>query len=301
MLKGLFCLLMCFSCALPQLKAQDIDSPLSRREIEKYESRVRLCRQADVAITHPDAYLLRTSKAVYPDTVKIINLTIINRNAPPTEPQYPWLMVWEKGKWVRFPFKPNMSFAGIGYLLTQGKTFPEEIRLSAYQNPLQSGKRYQANIYVSTDLDTYCILGGQKIRPVSGTEHKEAFTFRVLESEEDSLRILFENHTNLVVVPLFFPSVGSDEEYMLHPFARSGWSGEAEYMRKFARMNGGEAMIFTIPVSWDVKCITDPNYRKKFSKGRLQPGKYKIGLQLRVYLNTEFEVRSSHSGKTTDL
>lgn len=301
MLKGLFCLLMCFSCALPQLKAQDIDSPLSRREIEKYESRVRLCRQADVAITHPDVYLLRTSKAVYPDTVKIINLTIINRNAPPTEPQYPWLMVWEKGKWVRFPFKPNMSFAGIGYLLTQGKTFPEEIRLSAYQNPLQSGKRYQANIYVSTDLDTYCILGGQKIRPVSGTEHKEAFTFRVLESEEDSLRILFENHTNLVVVPLFFPSVGSDEEYMLHPFARSGWSGEAEYMRKFARMNGGEAMIFTIPVSWDVKCITDPNYRKKFSKGRLQPGKYKIGLQLRVYLNTEFEVRSSHSGKTTDL
>lgn len=299
MRKDLFCLLLCSFCALPQLKAQDIDFPLSRREIEKYESRFKLCRQADVAITHPDAYLLRTSKAVYPDTVKIINLSIINRNAPPTEPQYPWLIVWEKGRWVRFPFKPNISFAGIGHLLTQGKTFPEEIHLSAYQNPLQSGKRYQANIYVSTDLDTYCILDGQKIRPVSGTEHKEAFTFRVLESEEDSLRILFENHTNLTVVPLFFPSVGSDEEYMLHPFARSGWSGEAEYMRKFARMNGGEAMIFTIPVSWDVKRITDSNYRKKFSKGRLQPGKYKIGLQLRVYLNTEFEVKNSHSGTTT--
>lgn len=192
-MKGLLCLLLCSFCVLPQLKAQDIDFPLSRREIEKYESRVRLCRQADVAITHPDAYLLRTSKAVYPDTVKIINLTIMNRNAPPTEPQDPWLMVWEKGKWVRFPFKPNISFAGIGRLLTEGKSLPEEIRLSAYQNPLQSGKRYQANIYVSTDLDTYCILDGQKIRPVSGTEHKEAFTFRVLESAADSLRILFEN------------------------------------------------------------------------------------------------------------
>lgn len=47
------------------------------------------------------------------------------------------------------------------------------------------------------------------------------------------------------------------------------------------------------------KRITDSNYRKKFSKGRLQPGKYKIGLQLRVYLNTEFEVKNSHSGTTT--
>lgn len=89
MRKDLFCLLLCSFCALLQLKAQDIDFPLSRREIEKYESRFKLCRQADVAITHPDAYLLRTSKAVYPDTVKIINLSIINRNAPPTEPQYP--------------------------------------------------------------------------------------------------------------------------------------------------------------------------------------------------------------------
>lgn len=236
---------------------------------------------------------------VAPFNFSIFTSVLVRLNAPPTEPQDPWLMVWEKGKWVRFPFKPNISFAGIGRLLTEGKSLPEEIRLSAYQNPLQSGKRYQANIYVSTDLDTYCILDGQKIRPVSGTEHKEAFTFRVLESAADSLRILFENHTNLTVVPLFFPSVGSDEEYMLHPFARSGWSGEAEYMRKFARLNGGEAMIFTIPVSWDVKRITDSNYRKKFSKGRLQPGKYKIGLQLRVYLNTEFEVKNSHSGTTT--
>lgn len=78
----------------------------------------------------------------------------------------------------------------------------QDIDLSAYQNPLQSGKRYQANIYVSTDLDTYCILDRQKIRPVSGTEHKETFTFRVLESADDSPRILFENHTNLTVVPL---------------------------------------------------------------------------------------------------
>lgn len=78
---------------------------------------------------------------------------------------------------------------------------------------------------------------------------------------------------------------------MVHPFARSGWTGEANYMRSRARLETGETMLFSIPVSWDVKRITDPNYKKRFSAGKLSPGKYKIGLQLEIYMNTEFEVK----------
>ena len=118
-----------------------------------------------------------------------------------------------------------------------------------------------------------------------------AFNFRVLESDNDSIRVLFENHTNLSVQPVFFPSIGTDELYMVHPLARSGSSYEAEYMKSRARLEAGEAMLFSIPVSWNVSRITDPNYKQRFSSGKLSPGKYKIGLQLEIYMNTEFEVK----------
>ena len=118
-----------------------------------------------------------------------------------------------------------------------------------------------------------------------------SFFFKVLPSANDSIRILFENHTNLDVQPVFLPSVDTDKQYMAHPFARSGWQGEADYMRSRARLKSGEAMLFTIPVSWDVNRITDKNHKKLFQSGKLPPGKYKIGLQLEIYMDTEFEVK----------
>ena len=66
---------------------------------------------------------------------------------------------------------------------------------------------------------------------------------------------------------------------------------ESDYMRSCARLEAGEAMLFSIPVSWNVSHITDPNYKQRFSSGKLSPGKYKIGLQLEIYMNTEFEVK----------
>ena len=129
------------------------------------------------------------------------------------------------------------------------------------------------------------------IQPVKGTEMQGAFSFRVLESDNDSIRIQFENHTNLSVQPLFFPSVGTDELYLVHPLARSGSRDESDYMRNCARLEAGEAMLFSIPVSWNVSRITDPNYKKRFNSGKLSPDKYKIGLQLEIYMNTEFEVK----------
>ena len=62
-------------------------------------------------------------------------------------------------------------------------------------------------------------------------------------------------------------------------------------MKKHALLQGGEAILFSIPVSWDVNRLSDPNEKERFKSGKLSPGKYKIGLQLEVYLTTEFEVR----------
>lgn len=151
--------------------------------------------------------------------------------------------------------------------------------------------KYQVHFYVFSNIYTYCALTETSIQPVQGTELQGAFNFRVLESDNDSIRVLFENHTNLSVQPAFFPSIGTDELYMVHPLARSGSSYEAEYMKSRARLEAGEAMLFSIPVSWDVNRITDPNYKKQFNAGKLSPGKYKIGLQLEIYMNTEFEVK----------
>lgn len=160
----------------------------------------------------------------------------------------------------------------------------------AFKYPLKKGK-YQVNFYVFANIYTYCNLTEENIISIKDTEMDEAFVFKVLPSASDSIRILFENHTNLDVQPVFLPSVGTDKLYMAHPFARSGWIGEAGYMRSHARLKGGEAILFSIPVSWDVNQITDKNHKKQFMAGRLLPEKYKIGLQLEIYMDTEFEVK----------
>ena len=289
-MKKLFYLFIFLSVYPLIMDAQDIDFPLSQSEIEKYENRVNLQRLPDVAITHPDAYKIRTQKPVYSPSTKQITLDVINVDAPSSEPEDHFMKHWKNGKWETFPFIDNLAFAGLGRDLSKGDTLPEYIHMSEFKYPLKPNK-YQVHFYVFSNIYTYCNLTDTCIKPVSGTEMQGAFSFCVLESGNDSIRVLFENHTNLSVQPVFLPSVGTDELYMVHPFARSGWTGEANYMRSRARLEAGEAMLFTIPVSWDVKRITDPNYKKQFSTGKLSPGKYKIGLQLEIYMNTEFEVK----------
>lgn len=289
-MKKLFYLFAFLSVCPLIMDAQDIDFPLSQSEIEKYENRVRIQRLPDVAITHPDVYKIRTQKPVYSPSTKQITLDVINVDAPSAEPEYHRMKHWKNGKWETFPFIDNLAFAGVGRDLSKGDTLPEYIRMSEFKYPLKPNK-YQVHFYVFSNIYTYCNLTDTGIQPVSGTEMQGAFSFRVLESGNDSIRVLFENHTNLSVQPVFLPSVGTDEQYMVHPFARSGWMGEANYMRNNARLEAGEAMLFSIPVSWDVKRITDSNYRKQFSTGKLSPGKYKIGLQLEIYMNTEFLVK----------
>lgn len=293
-MKKLFYLFLSF-CPLI-MNAQDIDFPLSQSEIEKYESRVCIQRLPDVAITHPDAYKIRTQKPVYPSSVKQITLDVINVDAPSAEPEYHSMKHWKKGKWETFPFIDILIFDGLGRDLSKGDTLPEYIRMSEFKYPLKPNK-YQVHFYVFSNIYTYCNLTDIGIQPVEGTEMEGAFSFRVLESscllkpENDSIRILFENHTNLSVQPVFFPSIDTDKRYTVHPYARSGWSSEADYMKKRARLEAGEAILFSIPVTWDVKRITDPSDKMLYGAGKLSPDKYKIGLQLEIYMNTEFEVK----------
>lgn len=289
-MKKLIYLLVLLSIWMLKLNAQDIDFPLSQSEIEKYESRVRIQRFPNVAVTHPDAYKIHTRQSVYSRSTQKITLDVINVDAPTAEPEYHWMKHWKDRKWEEFPFIDNLAFAGVGRDLSKGDTLPEHISMSEFKYPLKPNK-YQVHFYVFSNIYTYCNLTDTSIQPIQGTEMQGAFSFRVLESGNDSIRILFENHTNLSVQPVFLPSVGTEELYMAHPFARSGWVGEADYMKSRARLEAGEAMLFSIPVSWEVNRITDPNYKKQFSAGKLSPGKYKIGLQLEIYMNTEFEVK----------
>lgn len=289
-MKRLIYLIVFMSTLLPELKAQDFDFPLSQSEIEKYESRVRIQRLPDVPITHPDAYKIRTQKPAYSPSTRKITLDVINVDAPVAEPEYHWMKHWKDGKWVEFPFIDNLAWAGVGRDLAKGDTLPEPIHMSEFKYPLKPNK-YQAHFYVFANIYTYCNLSEKNIEPVKDTEMQGAFCYRVLRSDNVSIRILFENHTNLSVQPTFFPSIETDRTYMAHPLARSGWSEENHYMKKYSLLKGGQAILFTIPVSWNINRITDVNYRKQFSSGRLSPGKYKIGLQLEIYMETEFEVK----------
>lgn len=101
-MKQLIYIIVFISTLFPQLKAQDIDFPLSQSEIEKYESRVRIQRLPNVPITHPDAYKIRTQQPVYSSSTRKITLDVINVDAPTAEPEYhrlkrikdTWLTLW---------------------------------------------------------------------------------------------------------------------------------------------------------------------------------------------------------------
>lgn len=270
----------------------DIDAPIPLSEIEQYNKRVTLKRMPNVSITHPDAYKIRTQKPVYTTKTEQITLDVINVDAPSAEPEYHWMEQWENGKWTEFPFIDNLGFAGVGRDLSKGDTLPEHISMSEFKNLLEPNK-YKVHFYVFANIYTYCTITDNSIQPVKNSEMKGAFNFHVLDSKNDSLRILFENHTNLSVQPVFLPSVGTDELYSVHPYARSGWVGEAEWMKSHALLKGGEAMLFSLPVSWDINRLQTPHDKENFKAGKLTPGKYKIGLQIEVYMETEFNVEYS--------
>lgn len=290
-------LLACLFLLSFKMQAQDIDAPISLSEIENYENRVSLHRLSNVPVTHPDAYKIRTRQPVYSPQTKEITLDVINVDGPSAEPEYHWMDHWKDGKWTSFPFIDNLAFAGVGRDLSKGDTLPEYIHLTEFKYPLKPNK-YKVHFYVFANIYTYCTLTDNKIEPVEGSEMKGAFEFRILESGKDSIRILFENHTNLSVQPLFLPSVGTDDLHNVHPLARSGWSGEAEWMRQHALIKGGEAMLFSIPISWDVNRITNTRDRISYKSGKLASGKYKIGLQLEIYMETTFKVTGK---KTTTI
>lgn len=285
----------------PDTQRYEIDSPIPLSEIEQYNKRVTLKRIPNITITHPDAYKIRTQKPVYTTKTNQITLDVINVNAPSAEPEYHWMKQWKNGKWVEFPFIDNLGFAGVGRDLSKGDTLPELINMSEFKNLLEPNK-YKVHFYVFANIYTYCSITDNSIQPVKNSEMKGAFNFRVLDSKNDSLRILFENHTNLSVQPVFLPSVGTDELYSVHPYARSGWAGEAQWMESHALVKGGEAMLFSLPVSWDVNNLKVHHNQEIFKTGKLNPGKYKIGLQIKVYMETEFEVEYSPIPlKTTDI
>lgn len=270
----------------------DIDAPIPLSEIEQYNKRVILKRKPNVTITHPDAYKIRTQKPVYTTKTGQITLDVINVNAPPAELEYHRMEQWENGKWIEFPFIDNLAFAGGGRNLSKGDTLPEPISMSEFKHLLEPNK-YKVHFYVFANIYTYCTLTDKSIQSIKNSEMKGAFNFRVLDSKNDSLRILFENHTNLSVQPVFLPSIGTDELYNVHPYARSGWIGEVKWMKSHALLKGGEAMLFSIPISWDTNGLQSRHDKESFKAGKLTPGKYKIGLQIEVYMETEFNVEYS--------
>ena len=147
-------------CLLPKLQAQDIDFPLLPSEIEKYESRIRIQRLPAVAITHADAYKIRTRQPIYSPRTKEIVLDIINMDGPTAELEYHNLKQMVNGKWLGFPFIDNLVFAIGGRDLSKGDTLPEHIRMSEFKYPLKPN-RYQANFYVFANIHTYCNLTGK--------------------------------------------------------------------------------------------------------------------------------------------
>ena len=270
-------------------ETSEVDAPIGLSEIEKYENRVALQHISNLPVTHPDAYKIRTQQSTYSTKTDKIQLDVMNIDAPVAEPEYHRLEQWKQGKWVEFPFIDNLSFAGVGRDLVKGGILPDIINMSEFKNPLKPNK-YKVHFFVYANIYTYCTLTDNAIVPVTDSALKGAFEFRVLKSANDSIRVLFANHTNLRVQPTFFPSVGTEELYSVHPLARSGGSGEHKWMEEHASVPAGEGVVFSIPVSWEVSRLHKSPDNERYMSGKLAPGTYKLGLGIEVYITTEFEV-----------
>lgn len=277
-----------------EVQAQDIDSPLSVKEIGNYKNRVTIKRLTDVAMTHPDAYRIQTEEKVYSPKIKKIYYDYINVSGPTASPEERCkLFYWKDSKWQEMPMK-DFVIAGVGMDLNVGDTiqkwfFPAEY----FQLPLSVASRYKYQTTVNTRLKTIFEVRKDSICSVKSSEQDGAFTFKVLDSRNDSIRILMENHTNLTVVPWSLPDISHvGRGDAVHPYAASGWSGESDYMRKNWTLKPGAALLFTIPLRWDVNKLGKYD-RERYKQGQLTDGKYEASLLCDVRMTTEFEVNDS--------
>ena len=89
-----------------EVQAQDIESPLSVKEIGNYKNRVSIKRLTDVAITHPDAYRIQTEEKVYSPKIKKIYYDYINVSGPTASPEERCkFFYWKDGGWQKMPMK----------------------------------------------------------------------------------------------------------------------------------------------------------------------------------------------------
>ena len=277
-----------------EVQAQDIESPLSVKEIGNYKNRVSIKRLTDVAITHPDAYRIQTEEKVYSPKIKKIYYDYINVSGPTASPEERCkFFYWKDGGWQKMPMK-DYVIAGVGMDLTAGDTIQKWFFPAAYfQLPLTVASRYKYQADVSTRLKTVFEVRNDSICLVKSAEQDGAFTFRVLDSRNDSIRILVENHTNLTVVPCALPDISHvGRGDVAHPYAASGWSGENNYMRKNWVLQPGAALLFTIPLRWDVNKLNKYD-RERYKQGQLVDGKYDASMLCDVWMTTEFGVSDS--------
>lgn len=258
-----------------------------------YRQRMTLKRIKSVPVIYPDVYKIETQQTVYSPNTKEIVLNVINVDAVQAADLGEYsLEQWDAAEWISFPFIDNLTFAGVGRSLSKGDTISETIYMREFKEPLKPNK-YKARFYVFLNMLTSFSLTENDIKGIIHAQQTNApWDFRVLDSASDSIRMVFRNFTNLEIQPIFFPSVeDAGTGYSVHPLARSGWSGEAEWMRKYALLKEGEAIFISIPTSWDIHKIDDPNIREQYNTGKLAAGNYNLGFQFLVYMNTEFEVK----------
>lgn len=282
--------------------AQDIESPLSVKEIGNYKNRVSIKRLTDVAITHPDAYRIQTEKKMYSPKIKKIYYDYINVSGPTASPEDRCkLDYWKDGKWIAMPMK-DYVIAGVGMELNVGDTIQRRFFPAQYfKLPLSIASRYQLMSNVSTRLKTTFEVRKDGIHSVESTNKNGAFTFKVLDSRNDSICILVENHTNLVVVPNYLPDMShAGKGDVVHPYATSGWRGEYDYMTKNWVLRPGMSLLFSIPLRWDVNKLGKYD-RERYKSGRLAEGRYEASLLCDVWMKTEFEVHDSVSLPPKDV
>ena len=289
-MKKTFLLLLGLMGLFVSVQAQDIDFPLPLKEIENYKGRVTIKRLPDVEITHPDAYRIQTEKKVYSPKIKKIYYDYINVSGPTASPEELCkVFYWKDGKWQTMPLK-NYIIAGVGMKLNVGDTIQKKFFPTAYfKLPLSVASRYKYQSNVSTRFKTAFEVKKDSICSLKSTETNGAFTFKVLDSRNDSVRILMENHTNLTVVPTI-PGIGRlGNGAVEHPYTSSGAS---DWMRKNWTLRPGMALLFTIPLHWDVNKLGKYD-RERYKQGRLDEGKYETGMLCDVWMSTEFNVNDS--------
>lgn len=267
-----------------------IDSPKVHTGMSFFKHNISVKRTENVSVTYEDMYKILLQSKVYPHETNKISFNICNLNGPTVEVGKQSVEQWNGLHWELFPYQDNVIFADMTMALPKGDTIKNHISVQLFKNPLVPSI-YKINIPVLFRVNIPFTLTEDSI--LTNSRRNYPWGVQVLNSANDSIRLLVENFTDLDIQPCSFPYIREENKmYSMHPLTTFFKREQSDWLQKHALLKGGETLLINIPAFWNVSDLEELQNKQKYSFGKLPQGRYILEFSLEIYLTAQFKVKS---------